>query len=335
MRKLKKICSIITMLILVVGICGCGKSPSKVVSDYLDKVKTGENSSFSEMLNKSVKEESKKEDNESEKKVMESIKKVTYKINSETIDGNNAKVNVTVNGPDLAAVLAEYMKTALSDAFSEAFSGNSMSEEETNKHFEEILSKCMDNVKYTERTGDIELTKSDNGWELKDTNQLLKLIVNLDPDAFKNTDDSKENNAENKKIGEMVLNEPFLVQTEYGTYNITIEGARATDERNEFSDIQAGKVVYLDYNYENIDFGAKDGQDLYVDEYAFQVLDDDGNVLKTYPVYDENRTPQSAPVGGKCAASVAFAIPQDSNNLNVTFVRGINEKVAKIVVPIQ
>lgn len=93
------------------------------------------------------------------------------------------------------------------------------------------------------------------------------------------------------------------------------------------------QVVILDYSYENISFGEKDGSDLYIDEYAFQVLDDEGNVLDTYPIYDENRTPKNTLVGGKCKASATFGVNSDSKNLNVTFKRG-SQKVAKIIVPI-
>ncbi|SUY45783.1 putative lipoprotein [Clostridium putrefaciens] len=93
-------------------------------------------------------------------------------------------------------------------------------------------------------------------------------------------------------------------------------------------------VVILDYTYSNISFGESLGQDLYIDEYAFQVLDDEGNVLGGYPIYDDNRTPKRVPVGGKCKASATFGVPTESTNLNVTFTRG-SEKVAKIVVPIK
>lgn len=97
----------------------------------------------------------------------------------------------------------------------------------------------------------------------------------------------------------MTLNVPFTVETEYGNYNVTVEGVRLTDERNEYSEISANKVVFLDYNYENISYQSDSSFDLYISDYDFQVLDDEGNVLDTYPVTDYNRVPKKAPVGGK------------------------------------
>ena len=68
--------------------------------------------------------------------------------------------------------------------------------------------------------------------------------------------------------------------------------------------------------------------------FYIEIIDDEGNVLDTYPVYDENRVAKNTPIGGKCKSSATFAVTTDSKNLNVTFTRGLNEKVANILVPI-
>lgn len=329
-------------VILTVSLTGCGtKSPTKVVSESLDAIKSGNNKAFSDTLNEDISGE-KNSDNSTEKynesieKMAESIKNITYKINSETIDGDTAKVNVTVTGPDLADVLSKFMQKAFEDAFSQAFSGKKLSEEETDAKYDKILSELLEDVNNTDRTMDVELTKENNEWKIKDENDLIKLVVNIDPDVISKLSDSNADNSksENKAIEEMTLNTPFTVETEYGNYNLTIEGVRITDQRNQFTDKNVSKVVFLDYNYENLSFGKDSNQDLYIDGYAFQALDDDGNVLDDYPVNDENRMPKKAPVGGKCKASAAYGISTDSKNLNVTFKRG-NEKVAKIIIPIQ
>ena len=342
MNYLKKIVAVFITVILTVSLTGCGtKSPTKVVSESLDAIKSGNNKAFSDTLNEDISGE-KNSDNSTEKynesieKMAESIKNITYKINSETIDGDTAKVNVTVTGPDLADVLSKFMQKAFEDAFSQAFSGKKLSEEETDAKYDKILSELLEDVKNTDRTMDVELTKENNEWKIKDENDLIKLVVNIDPDVISKLSDSNADNSksENKAIEEMTLNTPFTVETEYGNYNLTIEGVRITDQRNQFTDKNVSKVVFLDYNYENLSFGKDSNQDLYIDGYGFQVLDDDGNVLDDYPVNDENRMPKKAPVGGKCKASAAYGISTDSKNLNVTFKRG-NEKVAKIIIPIQ
>lgn len=340
MKKLKMILLIMMLFIVSAGLYGCGsKSPSDTVRTYLEEVKKGENGDFSKLISNTLDEtenqgESKKEEvsDESTKKLIGSMENLTYTINSEKIDGDSATVNVKVNGPDIATVMADFVQKAFTSAFSQAFSGNEATEEETNKLYESMLAEALDNVKYTERTGDILLTKKDGQWKISSDDALSKLLINMDG-SFSNSDaESKKSN--NGKIKTMVLNQSLKVETEHGNYNLTIEGARATDERNQFSEIQAKKVAILDYTYENISFGQDVNQDLYIDEYAFQVLDDEGNVLSSYPVHDENRSPKNVPVGGKCKASATFAVPTDSVNLNVTFTRG-SQKVAKIKVPIK
>lgn len=340
MKGLKKVVLFIILISFSVGVYGCSsKTPSNSVKNYLEEVKKGENADFSKLLTQTLdkaknKEEKQKEEapNESTKKFMDSLQNLTYTINSEKIDADSATVNVKVNGPDMATVLGDFLQKAFTTALSQAFSGNNATQEETDKLFDTMLVESLNNMKYTERTGDISLTKTNGEWKINNDDALIKLLVNLDSSLFDSQ--NKKEETSNQEVKEMVLNQPFIVETDNGNYTLTIEGARATDKRNEFSDIQAKKVAMLDYTYENTSFGQQTGQDLYIDGYAFQVLDDEGNVLGDYPVYDENRDPKNTPVGGKCKASATFAIPTDSANLNVTFTRG-SEKIAKIIVPIK
>lgn len=136
------------------------------------------------------------------------------------------------------------------------------------------------------------------------------------------------------QIPEIKENEAFLTHTEHGDYYLTIEKARVTDDRNITTDIVAEKVVYLDYMYENVSFVGENNQDLNIPQQAFQVMDDSGTVLNTYPVFDRNRMINDAPIGAKCNASIAYALPQDSNNLTIIFRSSNNRKFGQIVLPI-
>lgn len=338
MKKIKKLAVILIFVLSTVSLYGCGgSSPTDVVNEYFKKVKSGDSDikNLFTMVEEDVKEENEEAlDNDSfseetQNKLLEKMKEITYTVNTETIDGDNAKVNVTVKGMDFNIVLGKAMQEAFSYLFTQAFSGIEMTDEQSDAYFNELISKYLDEVTYSERTEDVELTKVDKEWKIKEGSAISKLLLGIDESTF----GEGSNNTESVATQEMTLNTPFNVETENGKYILTIEGARATEERNEFSDKEVKKVVILDYTYENISFGEKDGNDLYIDEYAFQVLDDEGNVLDTYPVSDENRMPKETPVGGKCKASATFGVPTDSKNLNVTFKRG-NQKVAKIIVPI-
>jgi len=188
MKRLKRIILMIMVLTLAFGVYGCSsKSPSNTVKNYLEQVKKGENGDFSKLLNQTLdkakkeKETPKKEtSSESTKKITDSMKSLTYTVNSEKIDGDSATVNVKVNGPDIATVLATFFQKAISTAFSQAFSGNSSTKEETDKFYENMLLESLNDIKYTERTGDISLTKVDGEWKINNNDALTKLLINIE-----------------------------------------------------------------------------------------------------------------------------------------------------------
>lgn len=188
MKGLKRIILMIMLLTLSFGVYGCSsKSPSNTVKNYLEQVKKGENGDFSKLLNQTLdkakkeKETPKKEaSSESTKKITDSMKNLSYTINSEKIDGDSATVNVKVNGPDIATALANFFQKAITNAFSQAFSGNNGTKEESDKLYENMLLESLNDIKYTERTGDISLTKVDGEWKINNNDALTKLLINID-----------------------------------------------------------------------------------------------------------------------------------------------------------
>lgn len=189
MKKLKKVVPFLLIFSLLFGVYGCGtKSPSDTTKEYLEEIKKGENGDFSSLLNKTLDNSegkaAKNNKDESAKILTESMKKITYTINSEKIDGDKAVVNVKVNGPDVASVMVDYMQKALAAAFNEAFSGKEPTKEETEKVYDKLLIECFNNVKYTDRTGDISLTKVDGKWKINGDDSLTKLLININASAF-------------------------------------------------------------------------------------------------------------------------------------------------------
>ena len=337
MIKIKKVIVTLVTSMLTIGLVGCSSvSPSDTVENYLKNLKNGKYEDIKALLNENLNtEELNKNEEGSEEinsKLEELIKGMTYSINSEEINGDSATVNVKVNAPDIATVIGKYMQESFTMAFSQAFSGSQLSDSEQQDMYNEVLLKYLNETTYTDRTQDIKLTKKDGEWKIVEDNSLVKLILNIDPTVF---DENLEDTPANKEIGTMIVNEPFNVTTEDGEYTVTIEGIRETAERNEFSKKEVQKVVILDYAYQNISFGQNSSRDLYIDEYSFQVLDDEGNVLDTYPIYDENRTVKSTPIGGKCKASATFGVTTDSKNLNITLMDEYKDKIANIILPIK
>ena len=159
------------------------------------------------------------------------------------------------------------------------------------------------------------------------TNNIQETVV-FDSAAY------EENKKQSTGSKELILNKPFVVKTENGNYSITIEGARLSNKRTQVVDKNLCKVVFLDYSYTNQSFGEKIGKDLYIDATSFQVTDDEGKVLNTYAIDDENRVTKKVQIGGTCKGSIAYAITTNSKNINVKFTSG-SGKIASIKVPIK
>lgn len=190
MKLLKKISIAMVLMISVTTFYGCKKevtSTSDAVKTYLDGIKNVDEKTISTSLNETIStllngEEMEKESiqNDSYKKLVSEMQKITYTINSENIDGDKATVNVKINGPDIAAVITKSIKKMFNSSLSQAFSDDEMTEEDQDKLYNDIMLECLNEVKFTNRTGDITLEKSDNEWKIADENQLIKLLLNID-----------------------------------------------------------------------------------------------------------------------------------------------------------
>lgn len=120
--------------------------------------------------------------------------------------------------------------------------------------------------------------------------------------------------AENNLM-EMKLGENYTITSDTGEYSINIEGIRFTDERNQFSEKVAEHVIFLDFNYSNI----SETEETYIFSSHFKIIDEEGNILDTYPVSDDNRSSKELPIGAKCNSSEAYAMTTSSKTLKVLF----------------
>jgi hypothetical protein len=128
-------------------------------------------------------------------------------------------------------------------------------------------------------------------------------------ESIDKVDDSKD------KLMNMEIGKDYTIEGSTGEYSINIEGIRFTNDRNQFSDIKAEHVVFLDFNYSNI----SESEETYVFSSNFKIIDEEGNILDTYPVSDNNRRSKKLPIGAKCNASEAYAMPTNSKTLKVLF----------------
>lgn len=177
--------------------------------------------------------------------------------------------------------------------------------------------------------GGIALGNSSSGVNLTKEryNQLLefeKVALQKEGEAVEtlNEELTEENldNKINEKTEEdkrpLSIGETAYINDENGVKSmaITIDNVKLTDERNQFSEKEAEKVVVIEYTYENI----AGEENLYVFDSNFKVYDASGNVLETYPAGAEKH-PQAISKGKKCTANMSFALNNESNNLELEF----------------
>ena len=188
MKALKKIALVLVLLLPTMLVYGCGKqSPTDVVNEYFKNVEEGLANPEYLIASGEITEDGLEEDSlseEAQRKLLEKMKEITYKVNSESINGDNAKVNVTVKGIDLNIVLEKVFEEAFEFTFEQALSGDEMTDEETNAYFDGLLVKYLEETTYSERTLDIDLTKGDEGWEVVENETLTKLLLGIDESIF-------------------------------------------------------------------------------------------------------------------------------------------------------
>lgn len=144
---------------------------------------------------------------------------------------------------------------------------------------------------------------------------------------------SVNNDVKKTSIPEIKQNEPFAVKTDNGSYTITMEGARTTEDRLDSYGMEVEDVVLLDFSYNNNDYSS-DAGDLKIYPEAFQVMDDEGTILNEYPSYDPNRVVREIPMGARCDASIAYGLTKKSDTIHVIFRRPDNQKLGEITLPI-
>lgn len=186
MKKITKFISLFIMAISLVSLTGCNdKTPTEAMTEYMDVIKGGSDSKIIQSIiasNNSLTEDENAK--EMTKKIISKYGNMTYTINSEEINGEEAKVNVTANVPDLNKAMQDFIQEALSKSLESAFSSEKPTEEEQNKFYEETFSKLLENISYVDNTADITLVKKDNTWEIKNEDDMKKLLVNVNLDAL-------------------------------------------------------------------------------------------------------------------------------------------------------
>ena len=122
---------------------------------------------------------------------------------------------------------------------------------------------------------------------------------------------TEENDSEKEKV--YGLNEPITIENSTGAYTITLTGVEETADRNQFSDIEANRVIIISYTYENI----SSEDTVFISSNNFKVYDKDNNALESYPA--SIKYGESISTGRKTDASMAYALNNDQNYIELEY----------------
>lgn len=180
MRK-KLAILIITILSLGTILVGCkSESPTDVVNIYFEQLKKGDSEQANEFIESTISQTEEETSDDSDNvedetdEVMEEalklyLSKIDAKVLSEEIDGDNASVEVEINGPNFSNMMMEVIQESLADAFS----GKEVDEDHMSRSFLEKVKSSKNEV----RTGKVNLTKEDKNWKIKSDDNIVNLML--------------------------------------------------------------------------------------------------------------------------------------------------------------
>lgn len=144
---------------------------------------------------------------------------------------------------------------------------------------------------------------------------MLFTLVGCDSGAETSTNPSETtgNSSKENTKKSYGLNEDVYITNSSGEYRIKITDITETNDRNQYSDKVANRVIIISYEYENISLE----DDLLVDDWDFKVYDKDNNVMETYPV--DTKYGSSVGQGRKASATMAYALNNDSNYVEIEY----------------
>lgn len=109
------------------------------------------------------------------------------------------------------------------------------------------------------------------------------------------------------------LNQTVPMTSNHGDYEITFTEAYFTDDRNQYSDTQADKVLIIVYEYKNVSYT----NGLFICEgLHYQIYGEDGFGLETYPVSNPYYQDEVSE-GRSSRGSEAFAVIGDQHHFEI------------------
>ncbi|MFO7887693.1 MAG: DUF4878 domain-containing protein [Eubacteriales bacterium] len=185
MRKLISLLLILTLVLLTIG-CSSQANPETAVKNYLEAVKEFDVDTMNSLMAKPEEDdfqEMLEDEGEMATYFMNYIKnnakKIEYEIINMKIEDDTAKVDVKAKFINGSPLIIETFGELFKNLMTESFSGNELSEEETEMLIIEIMEEKSQEIetKFVENQFTIDLVKKDNNWYLEKVSDELTNVV--------------------------------------------------------------------------------------------------------------------------------------------------------------
>lgn len=144
---------------------------------------------------------------------------------------------------------------------------------------------------------------------------IVSILLVTGCDSGATTSDNTNSISKTREQQTYHMNDNIYITKADGTeYRIKITGIKETNDRNEYSDTRADRVVIIDYEYENISME----DDLYISSMDFKAYDKDNNSMQTYEVIDYKYS-DTISTGRKATAQMVFALNNTNNYIELEF----------------
>lgn len=127
-------------------------------------------------------------------------------------------------------------------------------------------------------------------------------------------DTGTSNSSNTSEIPVYGIGESVSLKTSTGEYTVKITSVKESSERNQFSGVQADKVILIAYEYENVSYT----NDLSVSTLNMKVYDKDSNLLESYPA-TEQKYGSTVGTGRKSNGVAAYALNNENNYIEIDF----------------
>lgn len=132
-----------------------------------------------------------------------------------------------------------------------------------------------------------------------------------------------------EEIKRYKLNDEVYLSNSEEEYTIKITGIKEMKERNKFSDKNPAQVFLIDYTYKNIK-----GDDLFISESSFTIIDQYGEVGDTYPNSISNY-PKRIPAGSTCKAQMILCVNNKSSKIELQYKDNMFQDKADMIFDIE